>query len=101
MAKLTWKSADGKSFSYIIKGQETILGRDPVCHLILDDIRISRRHCSISKFDNIYIIQDMGSRNGTWINQNPIFWAVLQDRMKIKIGKIILTFHYADEPAKA
>jgi serine/threonine protein kinase len=49
------------------------MGRDPQCHLsVQGDPSLSKQHCSIDWHDGAYYIQDLGSRNGTWVNGRPI-----------------------------
>lgn len=52
-----------------MKKDEFIIGsRKDTCHIVLEDPAISRRHCSISRDDHgEYLIQDLKSRNGTFI----------------------------------
>jgi hypothetical protein len=45
-----------------------LIGRSEDVDLRLDDISVSRRHALISFVDGGWILTDLGSRNGTWIN---------------------------------
>jgi hypothetical protein len=45
-----------------------LIGRSDDVDLRLDDISVSRRHALISFVDGGWILTDLGSRNGTWIN---------------------------------
>lgn len=54
----------------VIKGEKTItLGRGKECHVSIPYAQISKRHISIEKKGNGYYIMDLGSTNGTRINQ--------------------------------
>ncbi|MCB9475397.1 MAG: FHA domain-containing protein [Deltaproteobacteria bacterium] len=46
----------------------TIIGRDPKCDVVLPDENVSRQHVKIYIMDNRVEIKDMGSRNGTFLN---------------------------------
>lgn len=64
---------------------EFIIGRLPECDLQLPYSGISRHHCRLLKTDEgHWIIEDLGSKNGTILNNNPI-----ATRKKIKQGDIV------------
>ena len=48
--------------------QETILGRHPDCHVIIEVGAVSRQHAKIHRVEDAYELQDLGSRNGTFLN---------------------------------
>ncbi len=97
MAYLVWKTNDGKTHSYTLTGKETLIGRDPGCAILLDDERASRRHCSILQVEKSFILQDLGSRNGTRVDHKLVSRSVLHDGSKITVGKITLEFLAVDE----
>ncbi len=45
-----------------------IIGRDPMSDIVINDPEISRQHARLSKRDNSYEIEDLGSTNGTFVN---------------------------------
>lgn len=75
-----------------------LLGRDPDCHVPLHDFGVSRRHAMISpEGSGHYILQDLGSTNGTRVNGKPIPGPhSLRDGEKIAIGDTVLRFALAD-----
>ena len=102
MAHLLWKKSDEDLISYQILKKPVILGRDPhQCNIVLPDPRVSRRHCSITPVGGTFIIEDLGSRNGTILNNERISRAVLFDRSDIQIGKILLSFIDGPPPKKS
>ncbi len=63
------------------------IGRDKENIIILDDNFSSRRHCRIQKKeDEGFILQDMNSRNGTFLNGSRVFKALLKNNDRIQIG---------------
>ena len=74
------------------------LGRSPDATIMLRDTRVSRLHLAI-KHDAAhggYRIQDLGSSNGTLLNEARISEAMLKDGDKIIIGHTLLRFSWAD-----
>ena len=61
----------GKKYS--LKGQSTfLLGRDKAVEIHIDDANISRRHAQLTFEGGKAFIQDLGSRNGTLVNNESI-----------------------------
>ena len=70
----------------------TRLGRHPESEISLDDISVSRRHAEIERQADEYVVRDMGSLNGTYVNQRRVDSAVLQQGDEILIGRFRLIF---------
>ncbi|MDE0151273.1 MAG: sigma 54-interacting transcriptional regulator [Bdellovibrionales bacterium] len=68
------------------------VGRDTSQMIVLDDPFISRRHARIEKKKDHYVLKDMSSRNGIFLNGNKIFSAILKDQDRIQIGKTEFIF---------
>lgn len=68
------------------------IGRDKSQMIVLEDPFSSRRHARIEKKKDHYILKDMSSRNGTFLNGSKVFSALLKDQDRIKIGKTELIF---------
>ena len=76
-----------------------IIGKLDSCHLCLDKFNISRAHCEILAASGGYIVRDLGSRNGTYIDGKRISGeAPLREGTRIDLGSFQMTFH-ASEPA--
>lgn len=55
-----------------IEDDEMILGRDDIADIVLPERQISRQHIRIFKQDQQFFIEDLNSKNGTWINGQRI-----------------------------
>jgi DNA-binding winged helix-turn-helix (wHTH) protein len=71
---------------------ENLIGRDREAVVWIDDESVSRRHARISIGDGGASIEDLGSKNGTWVGGKKIRGpAALADRDVVKIGPATLT----------
>jgi serine phosphatase RsbU (regulator of sigma subunit) len=76
------------------------MGRHPDCDIVLDAGAVSRQHAKILAKDGTYQLEDMGSRNGTFLNGRLIHQAAaLQDGDLIRICDLELSFHH--EPSSS
>jgi hypothetical protein len=80
----------GETFSP--QGERTTIGRSPDCGVFLDDVTVSRRHAALVQRDRGWMIEDLGSLNGTFVNRRRVEAAPLEDGDEIQIGKYRLTF---------
>lgn len=84
--------SDGKPFSYTLKDVETNIGRGKENDVILPDGTVSRNHAKIKRVDKDFILSDLGSFNGTKVNDIAVQKAILKDNDRIKIGHNKITF---------
>ena len=80
----------GESFE--TAGPRTLIGRSPDCDVFLDDVTVSRRHAEIVRENDAYVIRDLGSLNGTFVNRHRIESSVLSADDEVQIGKYRMTF---------
>jgi adenylate cyclase len=92
MATLYVTTTDGRISSYPLLRQETTIGRSKDNDLVLLDHTVSRKHAKITKTDQGHLLLDLGSFNGTVLNENLIQSALLKDEDIIKIGLNTLTY---------
>lgn len=71
----------------------TVLGRHADCDLVLSDVTVSRRHAEIRAEGEHFVLTDIGSLNGTYVNQHPVDTVALADGDAIAIG--IFRFRFA------
>ncbi|MGE0171589.1 MAG: HD domain-containing phosphohydrolase [Oligoflexales bacterium] len=73
------------------------MGRDAQNSVVVDDEEVSRFHIRIKKRGNLYIIEDLESRNGTFVNGDRVVNSTLHSGDKILIGSTEYQF-FASEP---
>jgi hypothetical protein len=70
-----------------------LIGRSPSCNLTLEDPLVSRQHVKIVINDKEATIEDMGSRNGTLVNNEPLFDASpLKHKDRVRVGSHEMVF---------
>ena len=76
---------------------EVVLGRSHRAAIRLDDDSISRSHCRVVRVGAELVAEDMGSSNGTYLNDERITRAPLKDGDKLRIGETtVLRFALSD-----
>jgi pSer/pThr/pTyr-binding forkhead associated (FHA) protein len=78
----------GKSFDL---GEELVIGRAEKCHIVLDDTYVSQMHARFFARGDSYMVEDLGSTNGTYLNRRRITSPIEVSRGdQVKIGKTVL-----------
>lgn len=72
---------------------EVLIGRGEECDTIIPHDSISRTHARVKKLKPGYVLFDLKSRNGTYVNGRPIVENLLKDGMAVKIGEVEFIFH--------
>lgn len=76
-----------KGVIFTIDQETMIIGRETTANLCIADASVSRRHSRIEKRDEQFIIDDLESLNGTFINDVPVKTRVLEHGDRIRIGE--------------
>ena len=74
-----------------------VLGRDPKCTIQLKDKGASRNHSEIFRVGEMCLIRDLGSRNGTYVNDEKIDEELLREGDLIRIATTELIFDSTDK----
>ncbi len=86
-------SSDGYFGEVELVTDRTVIGRGRHCDIRLNTSQVSRRHAVI-RFDGTrYIVEDLSSRSGTFVNRKKIRSAVLHDGDAIQILDSVLEYH--------
>ncbi|HEX8856447.1 MAG TPA: DUF1707 and FHA domain-containing protein [Thermoleophilaceae bacterium] len=67
-------------------GETLTLGRGSDCSLPLDDPFVSRRHAELSRSDRGWLLRDLGSTNGVWVNGWRVRESELRDGDEVRLG---------------
>ena len=90
---LVVRSGGGRSGEvFSLHAERTTIGRSPDCDIFLDDVTVSRRHAVVTEAGGRFVIEDLGSLNGTFLNRHRIEQAPLSDDDELQIGKYRLVF---------
>jgi pSer/pThr/pTyr-binding forkhead associated (FHA) protein len=78
---------------YLLGPAVTRAGRHPESDIFLDDITVSRRHVEITQKDaGTFVLRDVGSLNGTYVNRERIDEVPLAPGDEVQIGKFKLVY---------
>jgi pSer/pThr/pTyr-binding forkhead associated (FHA) protein len=64
--------ASGPVSTVSFEGEAMVIGRAPDCDHVLNDPMVSGRHARVFRADDRIWIEDLGSRNGTYLNGHPV-----------------------------
>ncbi len=67
---------------------EVLIGRDPECEIVIDRPQISWRHARITAKAGKWIVKDLGSANGTFVNGSRVRMAALQSGDQLHLGSV-------------
>jgi pSer/pThr/pTyr-binding forkhead associated (FHA) protein len=81
-----------KGSRYLISEERTSIGRSPESEIFLDDVTVSRSHAVIERNGSAFALNDLGSLNGTYINNQSLKTSPLTSGDEIQIGKFHLIF---------
>jgi serine phosphatase RsbU (regulator of sigma subunit) len=100
MAALVTFKGPNSGQRFPLDGQGTLIGRQPDAAIYLESLAVSRHHARILQEDGAWVIEDIGSANGTFLNGHKIARAVLTERDALQIGPYV--FHLQpDSPTPA
>jgi len=68
------------------------LGRAKANDIVLDDVAVSSQHCRVRPEDGRFVVHDLNSTNGTFVNERRITHHSLSEGDLIKVGETTLTF---------
>ncbi len=80
----------GKRFEF--RSAPVTLGRDSSNAVQLHDNEVSRRHAELRRIPSGYELVDLGSANGTYVNDHPVERRALRTRDRVQLGQTVMEF---------
>ena len=83
----------GQATPFALTEDQTVIGRLPECTIQLQSNMVSRKHAEVSKSDDKFFVQDLGSGNGTFLNGKKIEQPTeLKHNDRLKLGPMLFRF---------
>ena len=91
-ASLVRQEPDGRTGPTYHLGMLVTIGRTPDNEIAIELPEVSRRHARLAFTEGGYVLQDLNSNNGTYLNGERMVEARLQDGDQIQIGPVLFIF---------
>jgi pSer/pThr/pTyr-binding forkhead associated (FHA) protein len=78
---------------------ECVIGRGEECDIVIPHTSISREHARLKKLTPGFVLFDLKSKNGTFVNGRKVVENLLKEGMTVKIGDIEFVFYDANPSA--
>lgn len=103
MPRLAAISGKLKGAIFTLNEDALVIGRETNANLCLADAAVSRRHSLIEKKDEGFVITDLESLNGTFVNDVPVRSRVLEhgDRVRIGDSQFVFLTHDGEAASKS
>lgn len=93
MAKLTFHLPNGEQLAFrLFTDRRLRIGRERGNDIVLRDARISRTHAEVSFERGFFVVRDLGSSNGTFVNGREVKVAPLTEGAEVRIGSSVGRF---------
>jgi len=99
-SQLYWLGPDGQENVLPLIAPEVLIGRKGDADVVLNNQHVSRHHAKLVKTNDGYVLQDLGSTHGTFVNESRIEKHPLKHGDKISLGKDRIDLHYFIGDAK-
>ena len=77
---------------FLLDEDVTTAGRHPESDIFLDDVTVSRRHAEFVRTPDGFLVRDVGSLNGTYVNRHRIDSVLLAGGDEVQVGKYRLVY---------
>ncbi|MCD6187076.1 MAG: FHA domain-containing protein [Desulfuromusa sp.] len=100
MLKIELKYQGKKLTTFETENEQIRIGRNVTNDIHIDNPSVSSSHAVIKRVMNTYFVEDLGSTNGTFVNEKKVAKYELLDGDEVIIGKHSLVFHYVKSTGK-
>ena len=77
---------------------QSMVGRDPSCEIVVTDGSVSRRHARLEKRGSAWWVVDQGSANGTYVNSLKIAEKELKNNQELRFGALAYRVDLHEDP---
>jgi len=96
MASLRLVPVSGPAID-VVKDQ-SMVGRDPSCEIVVTDGSVSRRHARLEKRGGAWWVVDQGSANGTYVNSLKVAEQALKNSQELRFGALAFRVDIREDP---
>lgn len=90
--RLLWRDAQGYEGAIDLGGSEALIGRATECAIRTDDAMVSRHHARVSWRGDAYYVEDLGSSNGVFYQEQRVTRHALRHGDAVRCGSLWLRF---------
>ena len=105
MARLRVVKGNDEGKIFELPAYEWVIGRGVDCDLVIDDPRASRRHACIRLTRGTWMVRDLGSSGGTFVNKaqkgRSDEWSKIRHGDRVRVGHTLLLFEDETAPSPA
>jgi len=97
---LVYFKPDGGRKDIALDKPNIVIGRRPDCDVRVPQLGVSRQHCELVVRDDALVVRDLGSSNGTYVNNTRISEEdVIKPGGRLQVGQVVLTVQIDGQPA--
>lgn len=82
---------------FLLDQDRTSVGRRESADIFLDDVTVSRKHAEFVRQGSDFLVRDVGSLNGTYVNRERIDAVALRPGDEVQVGKYRMIFYSGDQ----
>jgi pSer/pThr/pTyr-binding forkhead associated (FHA) protein len=96
--KLVMFKSSGERKDFPVGSKTTIIGRGEDCDLRIPLLSVSRHHCQLTQEQDELLCRDLGSSNGTYVNNQRVTESKLSAGDRLAVGPVIFTLQIDGQP---